>query len=88
MQLEERSSATQRRQVVGRDKLTSSALTTTQKRVLALIADDLSNKEIASIMNVAFCTVKAHAAAIFSRLNVRNREEAKAFLRREVADQR
>ena len=87
MQLGERNSVARRHQVLCRDKPNSSALTPAQTRVFKLIAEELSNKEIASRMNIGLCTVKAHASAIFSRLELRNREEAKAYFKRDVVNE-
>jgi DNA-binding CsgD family transcriptional regulator len=49
--------------------------------VLALIADGLSNKEIASRLNVSANTVKTHVARVLEKLDVRRRTAALARAR-------
>ncbi|MEJ6472704.1 response regulator transcription factor [Pseudoalteromonas piscicida] len=56
------------------------ALTPTQYRVLSLIAQGLSNKQIASHLGIAEKTVKVHVSAIFEKLNVNNRTQAALLL--------
>ncbi len=51
-------------------------LTTRQMEVLQLLADGLSNKDIAQAINLAEGTVKIHVAAIFSCLSVNRRIDA------------
>jgi DNA-binding NarL/FixJ family response regulator len=41
-----------------------------------LFAQGLLNKQIAYDLNVSEATIKAHATAIFRKLNVRNRTQA------------
>ncbi|RYE33067.1 MAG: response regulator transcription factor [Hyphomicrobiales bacterium] len=58
-------------------------LTPRQSEVLALLADGLSNREIAQILHIAEPTTKIHVSALMRALNVRNRTEA-AVLARDV----
>jgi DNA-binding NarL/FixJ family response regulator len=51
-------------------------LTPRQRDVLALVADGLSNKEIARALKIAEATTKIHVAALMRALGVRNRTEA------------
>ena len=52
-------------------------LTPTQKRVLALISDNLRNKQIAFALDITEATVKVHVSAILKRLGLTNRGEAR-----------
>ncbi|MEJ2212391.1 MAG: LuxR C-terminal-related transcriptional regulator [Anaerolineae bacterium] len=56
-------------------------LTPRELQVLALIAQGMTNKEIARHLVVAPGTVKAHAASIYRKLDVANRTEAAARAR-------
>lgn len=47
-----------------------------EREVLALIADGLSNGEIASRLSISLSTVKGHIANIFGKLGVRSRTQA------------
>jgi DNA-binding NarL/FixJ family response regulator len=49
-------------------------LTRKQKRILDLVQRRLSNKEIASILNISESTVKFHLGNIFLKLGVRDRQ--------------
>jgi two-component system nitrate/nitrite response regulator NarL len=49
------------------------ALTDRERQVIALIAQGLSNKEIARILKIADGTIKVHLHHIFTKLAVRNR---------------
>lgn len=51
----------------------SIALTDRQKEVLTLIADGLSNKEIARALFIETKTVEVHAATVKKKLKGRNR---------------
>lgn len=57
------------------------ALTRREAEVLALVADGLSNGEIASRLFVSVATVKTHINAIFAKLAVRDRAQAIALVR-------
>ncbi len=52
------------------------SLTPQQKRVLAMIADGLLNKQIAFEMNVQETTIKQHVSAVLKKLEVINRTQA------------
>lgn len=52
------------------------ALTPREREVLDMLAEGLSNKEIAWRMNISGHTVKFHVASIFAKLNVSTRTEA------------
>lgn len=51
-------------------------LTQQQYRILMMFAQGMLNKQIAYDLNVSEATIKAHATAIFRKLNVRNRTQA------------
>lgn len=51
-------------------------LTPAQRRILALVAQGMLNKQIAHEMAISEATVKAHMTAIFRRLGVGNRTQA------------
>jgi DNA-binding NarL/FixJ family response regulator len=51
-------------------------LTPRQRAVLGLLADGLSNREIAQALHIAEPTTKIHVSALMRALNVRNRTEA------------
>ena len=55
-----------------------SALTVRERQVVQLIAEGLSNKEIAHKTSIAAGTVRNHLASIFKKLHVRCRSEATA----------
>ncbi len=55
---------------------TTQVLTQREREVLAMLAEGLSNKEIARRLQLSEHTVKFHIAAIFSKLNVSSRTEA------------
>lgn len=57
------------------------SLTRREVDVLALVADGLSNGEIASALFVSVATVKTHINAIFAKLAVRDRAQAIALAR-------
>jgi two-component system, NarL family, response regulator LiaR len=51
-------------------------ITRRELEILELIAEGLSNKEIASRVYVSENTVKTHAASVFEKLNARRRTQA------------
>ena len=59
-----------------------SELTPQQSRILALIAEGLTNREIAERLFLAEKTVKNHVTALLSRLGVAQRTEAAVLARR------
>ncbi len=52
------------------------SLTQQQHRILMMFAEGMLNKQIAYDLHVSEATIKAHATAIFRKLNVRNRTQA------------
>jgi LuxR family maltose regulon positive regulatory protein len=56
-------------------------LSVQERRVLRLLAADLSNPEIADELVVSLNTVKTHVKNIYSKLDVHNREEARDLAR-------
>lgn len=56
-------------------------LTRRQRDVLMLLADGLSNREIAQALHIAEPTTKIHVSALMRVLNVRNRTEAAVLAR-------
>jgi DNA-binding NarL/FixJ family response regulator len=52
------------------------SLTHQQNRILMMFAQGMLNKQIAYDLHVSEATIKAHATAIFRKLNVRNRTQA------------
>lgn len=55
---------------------TSKKLTSRQQRVLSLLAQGLSNKNIARTLDLSEITVKAHVSALLRKLGVSNRVQA------------
>jgi len=51
-----------------------------QYRILMMFAEGMLNKQIAYDLSVSEATIKAHATAIFRKLNVRNRTQAVILL--------
>ena len=58
-----------------------STLTEREEGILRLVADGLSNKEVALKLDLQEKTVKHHMTRILGKLQVRNRTEAAIFLR-------
>ncbi|WP_440875317.1 response regulator [Thalassotalea sp. PLHSN55] len=52
------------------------SLTQQQYKILMMFAQGMLNKQIAYDLHVSEATIKAHATAIFRKLNVRNRTQA------------
>ncbi|MGH3498254.1 MAG: AAA family ATPase [Nocardioidaceae bacterium] len=50
-------------------------LTATEQRVAAMVADGLSNKEVAAALVITTSTVEAHLTRIYAKLGVRSRAE-------------
>ncbi len=63
-------------------------LTATERKVLGLIDQDLSNKEIASRLGIEVSTVKNHLHHILSKIHVRRRGQAASWLRSNSGDGR
>jgi two-component system, NarL family, response regulator LiaR len=60
----------------------SKGLSKRESDVLALLAQGLTNREIAEAMYLSHETVKGYVAQIYSKLGVRNRVEANRFVHR------
>lgn len=56
--------------------LSTANLSKREWQVLALLADGLSNKEIAQKLSIAAHTVERHLSQLYQKLNVRSRAEA------------
>jgi DNA-binding CsgD family transcriptional regulator len=54
-------------------------LTATEERVLALVSQSMTNREIASRLGISPATVKRHLENILRKLQVRNRVEAAIY---------
>lgn len=72
---------TKKQTVIYRDYLSSKnmitePLTETEKSVLRLIVDGMSNKDIAELLCVSVPTVKFHASNIYKKIHVKNRVAA------------
>jgi len=57
-------------------------LTSRQIEILQLVAQGLSNKEISRCLSVSEHTVKYHLGEIYQRLNLKNREQAAEYARK------
>ncbi|WP_062055536.1 response regulator transcription factor [Aquimarina longa] len=60
-------------------KTIEKSLTQQEQKVLDLILEDKTNKEIASIMFVSISTIKTHINNLYKKLNVRSRVEVKSL---------
>ncbi|MBB5214274.1 response regulator transcription factor [Parapusillimonas granuli] len=69
-------------QVPSAQDLTRLGITLRQAEVLVLLADGLTNKEIARKLDVSEWTVRHHVSSILERLEVGNRGKAAIFARR------
>lgn len=61
-----------------RQQLLGVELTNREEEILALLADRLSNKEIASLLHITPGTVKTHTVSLYRKLGTRGRREAVA----------
>jgi DNA-binding NarL/FixJ family response regulator len=59
--------------------LPSGKLSAQEERVLALVAEGKTNKEIASALNLSDKTVKNYLASVFQKLRITRRAQAAAF---------
>ncbi len=59
----------------------SSELTETERRVAELVADGLSNKEVAARLFVSVRAVEANLSKVYAKLGVRSRSQLAARLR-------
>jgi DNA-binding NarL/FixJ family response regulator len=62
-----------------------SSLSPQEERVLALVADGLTNKEIASTLKLSDKTVKNYLANMFQKLHISRRAQAAAFFVKRTA---
>jgi len=62
-----------------------SLLTGQEQRILGLIADGLTNKEIAQALHLRPKTVKNYVSSILGKMSFRRRSEAAAFMARHLA---
>jgi DNA-binding NarL/FixJ family response regulator len=56
------------------------ALSTREKQVLGLVVLGYTNSEISTALHIAETTVKTHLGAIFEKLGVRSRNEARSLV--------
>ncbi|HLF79799.1 MAG TPA: response regulator transcription factor [Dehalococcoidia bacterium] len=70
----------------GNDK--QSQLTENENKVLRLIAEGKTNREIAAEIYLSDKTVKNYVSSILSKLNLRRRSEAAAYIARRLPDRR
>jgi DNA-binding CsgD family transcriptional regulator len=62
--------------VCDRDRLASLGITPRELEVLGLIAEGLSNKEIATRVHLSENTVKTHTSRVFDKLGAKRRTQA------------
>jgi DNA-binding NarL/FixJ family response regulator len=62
------------------------SLTPTEEQVVGLVAEGLSNPQIAERLFVSRATVKTHLSHVFTKLDIANRAELAAFASRRAAD--
>jgi DNA-binding NarL/FixJ family response regulator len=58
------------------------ALTQQERKILALVADGMTNKEIAAEIFLSDKTVKNYVSSILAKLNLERRAQAAAFVAR------
>jgi DNA-binding NarL/FixJ family response regulator len=68
-------------------ELNANKLTPRQRAILPLIAQGMSNKEIARALKIAVGTTKIHASSLLRILGVRNRTEAAVIARNFILDE-
>jgi DNA-binding NarL/FixJ family response regulator len=69
-------------------ELNANKLTPRQRAILPLIAQGMSNKEIARALKIAVGTTKIHASSLLRILGVRNRTEAAVIARNFILDEK
>lgn len=62
--------------VINSEKLKSHGISDREAEVLQLMANGLSNQEIANQLFVSLHTIKTHSANLYSKLNVKRRTQA------------
>lgn len=70
----------------GEQVLEDVRMTPREREVIQLIGDGLSNKEIATRLNIAAHTVKSHVRNVMEKLQLHTRLQIAAYSRREGAD--
>jgi DNA-binding NarL/FixJ family response regulator len=75
-----------RRMASGKDDDELAALTSQEKRILMLVAEGKTNKEIATEVFLSDKTVKNYVSSILSKLNLERRAQAAAFVARQRQD--
>lgn len=65
--------------IVNASKCTTDALTAAEGRVLRLVSQSKTNREIASDLGISPATVKRHVENILRKLRLRNRIEAAIY---------
>jgi non-specific serine/threonine protein kinase len=63
-------------------------LTETEQRIAQLVAQSLTNKEIASTLGISYRTVETHISHILSKKNLANRVELALFVAHESQGRR
>jgi two-component system, NarL family, response regulator LiaR len=66
-------------QTAGQKSRLGSDLTDSERKILVLLVNGLSNQEISARLFISIATVKYHLTNIFSKLGVKNRVEATAM---------
>ena len=69
-----------RRMANGELQDASETLTAQERRILLLLAEGLTNREIAALVFLSDKTVKNYASAIFKKLNLERRSQTAAFV--------
>jgi len=64
------------------NKLTEKKLTQQEKKILDLILQDKTNKEIASLLFLSISTIKTHINNLYKKIDVESREEAKTLYKK------
>jgi NarL family two-component system response regulator LiaR len=62
--------------VLNKEKLAELSITQREQEILELIADGLSNQEIAGKLFLSLNTIKTHVSRIFEKLDVKRRTQA------------
>jgi len=78
--------ATELARVPGRGRSTEVGLSQTERRIAGLVADGLSNKEVAATMFISVRTVEANLSKVYAKLGVRSRTELARRLPRNDVD--
>ena len=64
---------------VKESRIGAEVLTAAEQRVLSLISQSKTNREIASVLKISPATVKRHVENILGKLRLRNRVEAAIY---------